>query len=110
IGVEFNDVVLQAAATIPAVWAVVALAVMVIGFRPQVVLAAWLGVLGSFVLTLLGPTFKLWDSVLAFSPFWHIPNVTGDDVAWIGLFWVSLVTIAFLALGFAGFRRRDLAR
>ena len=110
IGVDFGDALLQAVATVPAVWTVVAVSVAVVGARPQVSIAAWLGVLASFVLTLLGPTFKLWDWVLAISPFWHIPNVTDPDADWWGLLWISLVTLAFLAIGFAGFRRRDLAR
>ncbi|MGB7820509.1 MAG: hypothetical protein WBL35_17455 [Ornithinibacter sp.] len=38
------------------------------------------------------------------------PDVTFSDADWTGLLWVSLVTLAFLAIGFAGFRRRDLAR
>ncbi|MFF1571442.1 ABC transporter permease [Leifsonia sp. NPDC058292] len=110
IGVEFGDALVQAAATVPAVWTVVAVSVAVVGARPVVSLVAWLGVLVSFVLTLLGPTFKLWDWVLAISPYWHIPNVTAADADWLGLVWISLVTALFVAIGFAGFRRRDLAR
>lgn len=109
IGVGFWDTLWQAAVTIPAVWTITAVSVAVVGARPQVILAAWLGVLASFVLTLLGPTFKLWDSILAFSPFFHIPNVGAAQADWWGLVWVSLVTVFFLAVGFAGFRRRDLA-
>ncbi|MWB96953.1 ABC transporter permease [Agromyces seonyuensis] len=110
IGVEFGDAFLQAVATVPAVWTVIAIAVAVIGARPQVVLASWIGVLASFGLTILGPTFNLWDWVLAISPFWHVPGVTDPDADWWGLVWISLVTVLFLAIGFAGFRRRDLAR
>lgn len=110
IGVSFGDTFLQAVATIPAVWTITAVSVLVIGARPQVTLAAWLGIFAAFVLTLLGPTFKLWDWVLAISPFWHVPNVvsaTGSD--WLGLVWISIVTLFFVAIGFVGFRRRDLA-
>ncbi len=110
IGISFADTLLQSAATIPAVWTVVALAVAVIGARPQVTLAAWAGVLASFVLTVLGPSFKLWEWVLDISPFRHIPNVAETGADWSGLGWISLVTLVFLALGFAGFRHRDLAR
>ncbi|WP_431279224.1 ABC transporter permease [Leifsonia poae] len=110
IGVNFGDAILQAVVTVPAVWTVVAVSVAVVGARPQVSIAAWLGVLLSFVLTLLGPTFKLWDWILAISPFWHIPNVTLSDADAWGLLWISLVTAFFVAVGFAGFRRRDLAR
>lgn len=109
IGVSFGQVVRQAVATVPATWTVVAVAVAVIGARPAVRLAAWIGVLISFGLTLLGPTFGLSDWVLAISPFWHVPN-TSADPDYSGLVWITLVTVLLLAVGFAGFRRRDLAR
>jgi len=107
VGLTFTHVIEQALATIPAVWTVIAVAVAVIGQRPRVVLAAWLGVVASFALTILGPTFRLWDSILAISPFWHVPNISNPQ--WSGLGWVTLATLVFLALGFIGFRRRDLA-
>lgn len=110
IGVQFGDALVQAVVTIPATWTVVGLSVAVVGARPQVYLAAWLGVLISFGLTILGPTFNLWDWILAISPFWHVPNVTDSDADWTGLLWINLVTLLFIAIGFAGFRRRDLAR
>lgn len=108
VGVEFGDAVLQAVVTVPAVWTVVAVAVAVTGAHPAVSLAAWAGVLISFVLTLLGPTFKLWDSILAISPFWHVPSVTDANADWWGLVWISLVTLALGAIGVVGFRRRDI--
>lgn len=110
LGVDFSDVLLQALVVVFAVWTVVALAVAVVGAHPQVALAAWLGVLASFVLTILGPTFKLWDWILGISPFWHVPNVTDSGADWSGLLWISVVTVLFLAIGFGGFRRPDLAR
>src|SRR5690606_26916918 len=64
LGVTSGDVLLQAAATIPATWAVVAISVAVVGARPVAALASWAGVLVSFALTLLGPTFGLDDRVL----------------------------------------------
>lgn len=109
IGVTFGDTVLQAAATVPAVWTVVALSVLVVGARPRVFIAAWAGVLASFALTVLGPSFKLWDWALAISPFWHVPNVALASVDWSGLGWISLFTVGFLTIGLTGFRRRDLA-
>jgi len=109
IGVSFWATVGQAIATVPATWTVVAVSVAVVGARPRVSIAAWLGVVASFALTLLGPTFKLWDWVLAISPFWHVPNVARGGSGW-GLAWISLVTAFLLLVGVAGFRRRDLAR
>jgi ABC-2 type transport system permease protein len=84
--------------------------VAVVGARPIVSIAAWLGVLVSFGLTLLGPTFGLSDWVLAISPFWHVPNTSVADPDYGGLVWITLFTLLFTVLGFVGFRRRDLAR
>lgn len=110
IGISFTDVLGQALSTVPAVWTVIALSVAVVGARPVGALAAWAGVLISFVLTLLGPTFGLDDWVLGISPFWHVPDVAAASPDWSGLGWITLVTVGLLAVGTAGFRRRDLAR
>ncbi|SNU00397.1 ABC-2 type transport system permease protein [Ruaniaceae bacterium KH17] len=109
LGVSFGDVAAQAVVTIPAVWTVIAFAIAVIGARPIVPFAAWIGVVISFALTILGPTLNLWDWILGISPFWHVPHVTDDPVDWTGLAWVTLATAIFTVIGFAGFRRRDLA-
>ncbi|MGC9669791.1 ABC transporter permease [Planosporangium sp. 12N6] len=107
-GIAVGDVVLQALATIPAVWTLVALALATVGANPRVRLAGWLGVVATFVLTLLGPLFKLWDWILGISPLWHVPNVTATNPDWSGLGWVSLVAVFLTIVAFAGFRRRDV--
>jgi ABC-2 type transport system permease protein len=109
VGVSFGGALLQAVATVPATWTAIAVSVAVIGARPVVKLASWFGVLASFALTILGPTFGLDDWVLAISPFWHVPNVSAAAVDWSGLGWISLVTLGLLLVGTVGFRRRDLA-
>lgn len=109
IGVTFEHALLQAIATVPATWTLVAVAALVIGVRPQLAIASWLGVVAAFALTILGPTFDLDDEVLALSPFWHVPVVAeGEDAG--GLLLIGAVTAVMLAVAFAGFRRRDIAR
>jgi ABC-2 type transport system permease protein len=110
IGIDATTVFFQAVVTIPAVWTVVAFSVAVVGARPQVMLAAWGGVLISFVLTVLGPSFHLWDWILAISPFWHVPNVAAAAPNWSGLLVIAAACLVLMAIGFAGFGRRDLAR
>jgi len=109
IGVTFGEGLLQAVATVPAVWTATALAVAVVGARPAVRLVSWVGVVASFGLTILGPTFGLDEWALAISPFWHVPQVSEATVDWTGLGWISVVTLALLVVGAAGFRRRDVA-
>lgn len=110
LGITFGEAFLRALATVPAVWTVVAVPVAVVGARPAAAPVAWLGVLVSFVLTLLGPTFGLDEWVLGISPFRHVPEVVVADPDWSGLGWVTLVTALLVGVGVAGFRRRDLAR
>lgn len=110
LGVSFSDGFTQAAVIIPAVWTVIAFSAAITGARPKVMLAAWGGVLISFALTLLGPTFGLDDWVLGISPFWHVPHTAAAEIDWTGLLWISLFTLGLLVVGTAGFRKRDLAR
>lgn len=110
LGLTLGEVLVQVLAVVPAVWTITAISVAVVGARPQVRLAAWVGVLVSFGLTLLGPTFGLPDWVLGISPFWHVPTTTSGSPDLAGLAWISLVTVLVLAVGFRGFRHRDLAR
>lgn len=109
IGVGFSDTVLQTLAIIPAVWAVIAVAVLVIGVRPQLSLLAWIGVLVSFTITLLGPTFQMPDTAMAISPFWHVPEIAAAGANWWGVVWTGVAAAVLIGVGFAGFRRRDLA-
>ena len=107
IPIDFTDALLQAAATVPAMWAVIAVAVAVIGARPQVQIASWAGVIASFGLTLLGPSFTLPDWALGISPFHHVPDMSAAERQWSGLMWVGVVAAVLLVVGFTAFRRRD---
>ncbi|WP_084101762.1 ABC transporter permease [Demequina sp. NBRC 110051] len=109
LGVDVGEVWLQAFMMVPAIWTIVAVSVLIVGARPKVAVAAWAGVAATFVITLLGPSFKFPDWALGISPLWHAPNVIVADTDWTGLGWVTLFTLGFALVGFAGFRRRDLA-
>jgi ABC-2 type transport system permease protein len=105
--VALGDVVRQALATVPAVWALVAVAVAAIGALPRIRMVAWLAVVAVFGITLLGPTFKLSEAQLGVRPFHHVPVVTASP-GWTGLLAVGGVTVLLLLVGFVGFRRRDV--
>lgn len=109
-GLGFGAVLLQAALTLPAVWAVVGFCVLVIGARPVLVPLAWVGVVLSLLLTLFGPTFKLPDAVLGIDPFWHVPLVVSGVPALGGLALVALVAAVLVGAGCVGFKRRDIGK
>jgi ABC-2 type transport system permease protein len=105
---SFSKIVEQALVTIPAVWTLVTLGLAAIGAVPRLRLIAWLGVVATFALTILGPTFNLPDWALDISPLRHVPNVVAATPDWAGLAWLTGFVVLFLAVGFVGFRRRDV--
>ena len=106
--IAVKDVIEQAAVTVPAVWVLVGLALAAVGAAPRRRLVGWVGVVATFGITLLGPTFKLPDWALGISPLEHVPNVTSASPDWGGLVGLGVVAALLLAVGFAGFRRRDV--
>lgn len=109
-GISFSQAFLQSVLTVPAVWTITAVAVCVVGARPGISIAAWTGVLISFALTLLGPTFRPPERVLDINPFRHVPTAVSGVPDARGLLWISAVTAVLVLIGFGGFSRRDLAR
>ncbi|MDU0312788.1 polyketide antibiotic transporter [Phycicoccus sp. M110.8] len=102
------EVLPAALATAPAVLVCVALTVLLFGTVPRWTAAAW-GLLAAFVLIgELGPLVDLPGWAMGLSPFDHLGSLPGGDANLVGLTGLLLVALAAGALGYAGFRRRDL--
>ena len=94
---------------IPAAWVLVGLVVAVWGIRPQATALVW-GAYAAFIL--VGEFGQLWGVpqwAMDVSPFAHSPVLPGPAAGLTGMLWLTLVAAAFLAVGSAAFRRRDLA-
>ena len=107
--ISATDVLEQSLVTTPAVWVLVALALAAVGARPAARLVGWLGIVATFALTILGPTFKLPAWILGISPMWHVPTVTATQPDWTGLAWLALAATLLTTAAFTGYRRRDIA-
>lgn len=103
-----GDLALQALAEVPAVWLLIGLSIATVGANPRVRMAAWLAIVATFVLTILGPMLNLWDWILGISPLRHVPNVTAASPNYLPLLPISLIFVALVVVGFAGFHRRDV--
>jgi ABC-2 type transport system permease protein len=94
---------------LPAVWAIVAVAVLGFGWLPRAAATvAWI-VFGFCVLvTIFSDVFDLPTWVQNVSPFAYTPRAPFEAVAATPLLVIAAVVVAFLGGGFVGFRRRDI--
>jgi ABC-2 type transport system permease protein len=94
---------------LPAVWVVVAVAVLLFGLQPRASAASWAAIAVCLLLGQLGPLFGLAQWALDVSPFSHVPRLPGVAVSATPLVWLVAVAAAGIVVGLAGFRRRDIS-
>lgn len=93
---------------LPAILLVTGLAVLLFGWVPRFVVAIWALVAFTFVVAWLGELLEIPARVADLSPFSHLPAVPAEVVTAGPLLALSLATVVVLALGWVGFRRRDV--
>ncbi|MGW4364207.1 ABC transporter permease [Nocardia takedensis] len=105
---KLGDSLGAALVQVPAVWVVTGVAVALYGLAPRFAPVAW-GVLSAMlVVFFLGALDGLPQWVLDTVPFVHPPKVPGAPMTWTPILWLLAVAALLCAVGFAGFRRRDL--
>jgi ABC-2 type transport system permease protein len=99
-----------ALAYVPAVWLVVAVAVLAIGWLPRLAaVPAWLAVGYCAVVALFADSFDLPGWTQRASPFSHTPRVPLAVLTATPLLLLGACAAVLMALGYAGLRRRDLS-
>ncbi|MBB5954145.1 ABC-2 type transport system permease protein [Saccharothrix tamanrassetensis] len=108
VGGQVGRLVGAALAHLPAVWVVAGIALALFGLVPKLVMASWAVLVVFLVLGQLGPVLGLDQWAMDLSPFTHIPKLPGADLTATPLVWLTVTAVALMAVGFAGFRRRDI--
>lgn len=104
------DLTAAAAVQIPAALALAGFVVAVFGLLPRWAgPITWFALAAALVMGQLGKLFELPQWLLDVSPFTHVPLVPAEPFAATPVVWLSVAALALGALGFAAFRRRDLA-
>jgi len=94
---------------LPAVWLVIALAVVGFGWLPRIAaVVAWAAVGYCAIVALFGDSFELPAWSREASPFTHTPEAPFEAVTAAPLLVIGVIVVLLLAGGLAGFRRRDL--
>jgi ABC-2 type transport system permease protein len=93
---------------LPAVWTFVGVAAALFGVAPRAATAAWALLGGALVIAMFGPVLDLPDWVLDLSPFQHVPQMPAAGLSVVPVAVLLALAAATTAVGFAGFRRRDV--
>lgn len=94
---------------LPAVWVLLGLTLAFFGFRPRMTRLGWVALGALVVLRTVSMSIQLGATLLNLSPFNQVPTLPGGDVNTAPLLRLVATTAALVALGVAGFRRRDIA-
>lgn len=104
----FGDVLGAIAAYAPALWVTAGLAVFAMGWLPRATPLAWALLGYAILIVYLGGLLGLPEWMIDLSPFSHIPQMPAADFHPTSLVVLTVIAAALVAMGLAGFRRRDL--
>lgn len=105
-----GDLVAAAAVQVPAALALGGFVVAAFGLLPRWAgPVTWFALAAALVMGQLGTLFELPQWLLDVSPFTHVPLVPAEPFSATPVLWLSAAALALGAVGFAAFRRRDLA-
>ena len=106
---KLGDLVLAGLAQVPAAWVLAALAMAVFGWVPRLTGLVW-GLFAAFVLLVeLGALWGLPHWLMDLSPFVHSPKLPGATGVLVPLTVLTAIAALLAAIGYVGWRRRDLA-
>lgn len=104
----FAPTVLGSIVQTPTIWALLGLAVAWYGLAPRLIGITWAVFVYAALLSLFGDMMEFDDAVLATSVFRHIGQYPAEDISWGAVGVIIAVAVVLVAIGAAGFRRRDL--
>ncbi|CAM3870730.1 ABC transporter permease [Kibdelosporangium persicum] len=104
---QLGNVLEAALVQLPATLVVAGIAMALFGLAPRYVIGSWAALTVFWLLGQLGPMLQVPQWLMNVSPFTHVPKLLGDISA-TPLIWLSVVAVVLMAVGLAGFRRRDI--
>jgi ABC-2 type transport system permease protein len=107
-GHSVRDLVAASLVQLPAVWLIAAFALLLFALLPKWSMGAWVVYGLVFVAGVVVPAAWPNSRVTDLSPFTHVPKLPGAEMTWIPLVWLTVLVVIALAVGYVGFRRRDI--
>lgn len=106
--ISLLDMVSAGLAYLPAMFVMIGLTVMLVGWLPKASSFIWLYLGFAFILLYFGGLFDIPEAVSWLSAFYHIPEVPVEDWnVWTAIL-LTLIGAVLTMLGAAGFKKRDI--
>jgi ABC-2 type transport system permease protein len=97
-----------ALAHLPAVWVMIAVALVAVAWLPRIDWLGWALLAGIVILGELGPLMNLPSWVQKVSPFDHTPKIPVEAMSWTPEVVLTAIAAAFVAVAVVGYRRRGM--
>lgn len=93
---------------LPAIWAMIGLALLCVGMFPRLTSLSWLYLVYSFIVVYLGGLLQFPAWMANLTPFGHIPQYPVEEVAWVKLLILTIISALIMMVGFISYRKRDI--
>ncbi|WP_391119151.1 ABC transporter permease [Psychrobacillus sp. L3] len=93
---------------LPAIWTMIGLAVLLVGYIPQFTGFAWLYLVYSFVVVYLGGLLQFPNWMSNLSPYGHIPRLPVQEMDYMSVTVLLIIAIVLATAGFISYNRRDI--
>lgn len=106
--IAFSTIFNAAMVYLPAIWVMTGLAILLIGFFPQLTVLPWVFLGYSFFAVYFGGLLQLPQWMVKISPFGHIPQLPVDALNLPALAVLTVIALALTAIGVIGYNTRDI--
>ena len=104
----FGTVVLSNLIYLPAIWVILGLGVLLIGWLPKATGFIWAAYGFVFLIGMFGRMDIFPEWMKNISPFGHVAQYPMESISWPSLMALTGVATVFTVVGFIGFRNRDV--
>ncbi len=99
-----------ALAYFPAIFVMIGLAVVLLGWAPRLTNGVWLYLAFSFFVIYLGGLFQFLDWVGKLTPFGYVSKMPIEEMNYVNAIVLIGIAIVLVMVGMIGFNRRDIGK
>ncbi|MFF2754051.1 ABC transporter permease [Psychrobacillus sp. NPDC058041] len=93
---------------LPAIWTMIGLAILLVGFLPQFTGFTWLYLVYSFIVVYLGGLLQFPNWMSNLSPYGQIPKLPVQEMDYMSVTVLLIIAVVLTIAGFFTYNRRDI--